>query len=114
MTGTILVTVEDIAWFAADIFLNPDLYRDRVVDIASDSLTVDEMKRVYESVYGRKAPRLPLPFSLMKLGNPEMGRQLDWNNKQGWHFDLQPLRERHPALTSFRRFLENRRQAQHA
>lgn len=103
-----MVTVEDIAWFAADMFINPDDYLGRTVDVASDSLTVSQMKAVYEEVSGKRAPRLALPFGLVRLGNAEMGRQLDWNNRKGWHFDLSPLRERCPELTSFRTFLKRR------
>lgn len=103
-----MVTVDDIAWFAADMFLHPRDYLGKTVDVASDSLTVAQMKSVYESVYHRSAPRLGLPFPLARMANPEMGRQLTWNNRVGWHFDLAPLRERHPGLTSFREFLARR------
>lgn len=104
-----MVTVEDIAWFAADAFLHPDRYQGQVLDVASDSLTVAQMKAVYASVFARKPPRLGLPLALTRRFNAEMGRQLDWNNRVGWHFDLQPLRERNPELTSFRSFLLRRR-----
>lgn len=103
-----MVCMDDIAWFAADILLNPERYLGETVDIASDSLTVAQMKTVYEEVCHRRAPRVGLPFALARLGNREMGRQLDWNNRVGWHFDLAPLRRRHPELSSFRTFLENR------
>lgn len=106
-----MVSVEDIAWFAADVFMNPDRYQGRALDVASDSLTVAQMKAVYASVFARKAPRLPIPLALTRRLNPEMGRQLAWNNRVGWHFDLQPLLERHPELTSFRNFLLRRRDA---
>jgi len=106
-----MVTVDDIGWFAADAFMNPGAYRDRSLDVASDSLTVDQMKAVYASVFARKPPRLALPLALTRRFTAEMGRQLDWNNRVGWHFDLQPLRERYPELTSFRQFLLRRRDA---
>lgn len=106
-----MVTVDDIAWFAADAFMNPGENLGRTVDVASDSLTVAQMKAVYASVLARRAPRLPIPSALTRRLNPEMGRQLDWNNRVGWHFDLGPLRERHPELTSFRQFLLRRRDA---
>lgn len=109
-----MVTVDDIAWFADDIFKHPQQYLGTKLDVASDSLTVDEMKAVYASVLARPAPRVPLPLRLTRLLNAEMGRQLDWNNRVGWHFDLAPLRQRHPGLTRFGDFLQARRTASRA
>lgn len=102
-----MITVEDIAWFAADIFAHPEQYIGKHVDVASDSLTPAEMKAVFRKVTGKRV--LPAPaFStrlLLRLANPESARQFRWNNSVGWHFDLAPLRARHPGLMSLEQFL---------
>lgn len=102
-----MITVEDIAWFAADVFSHPEEYLGKEVDVASDVLTADEMKQVFRKVTGRRV----LPTSrwltrlMLRIGNPESARQFRWNNSVGWKFDIKPLRQRHPQLTSFETFL---------
>lgn len=102
-----MITVEDIAWFAADVFAHPDEFIGRHLDVASDVLTAAEMKAIYRQVTGRRVlPTSKLLNRLMlRLLNPESARQFVWNNTVGWHFDIAPLRQRHPGLTSFEQFL---------
>lgn len=103
-----MVTVEDIAWFAAHIFDHPDQWLGKHLDVASDVLTVDEMKAIYRKVTGKRPLPFSLPFWLLRLQNPESARQLRWNNDPGWQFSLAPLRELNPSLTSFEDFLRRR------
>lgn len=103
-----MISVDDIAWFAAEIFCHPEEFLGRHLDVAGDCLTGAEMKAIYQKVTGRCL----LPTSkwgmrlALQLGNPESARQFRWNNREGWHFDLAPLRQRHPGLTSFEQFLQ--------
>lgn len=102
-----MISVDDIAWFAADIFSHPELYLGKAVDVAGDVLTAAEIKTIYQDVTGRRL----MPASkwitrlIMRIINPESARQFRWNNRQGWDFDIVPLRQRHPRLTTFKRFL---------
>ncbi len=102
-----MISVEDIAWFAADIFAHPQQYLGTHLDVAGDVLTADEMKAVFRKVTGHRV----LPTSrwltrlAIRLANPESARQFHWNNQQGWDFDIAPLRKRHPGLISFETFL---------
>lgn len=104
-----MICVEDIAWFAADVFANPAEYLGKEVDIAGDSLTPGEMKAIFHKVTGRRViPTIPaLTRLFLRLVNPESARQFRWNNEKGWHFDISPLRRRHPGLVSFETFLQN-------
>ena len=108
-----MISVADIAWFAADVFSHPDEYVGKAVDIAGDSLTPDDMKRIYRNVTGRRV--LPTSATLTRLflrfANPESARQFRWNNEKGWHFPLEPLRQRHADLIDFETFLRLHTQA---
>lgn len=103
-----MITVEDIAWFAADVFDHPQQFIGKHLDVASDSLTPAEMRAVFRKVTGRRV--LPvMKFStrlLLRLTNPESARQFRWNNDIGWHFDLAPLRRRHPGMVTLEQFLQ--------
>ena len=103
-----MVTVEDIALVSAAIFADPDKYLGQIVDIASDSLTVDEMKAIYRRVSGKRTLPLRIPLWALRLTNAEAARQYRWNNRVGWHFDLAPLRADFPQLTTFESFLRSR------
>lgn len=102
-----MITVEDIAWFAADVFAHPEEFIGKHLDVASDSLTPAEMRAVFRKVSGRSA--LPavkwLTRLAVRVSNPESARQFVWNNQAGWHFDLAPLRKRHPGMMSLEQYL---------
>lgn len=102
-----MITVEDIAWFAADVFSNPQEYLGKHIDIASDSLTPEEMRAVFRKVTGKRVlPAIKFTTRLfLRLTNPESHRQFVWNNTVGWHFDLAPLRRRHPGLMTLEQYL---------
>jgi hypothetical protein len=75
------------------------------VDIASDCLTVAQMKAVYRDVTGKNAKSWVLPAWLLRIFNKDFARQLAWQNGPGWTFPLEPSRDLHPELTSFEQFL---------
>jgi uncharacterized protein YbjT (DUF2867 family) len=99
-----MIAVNDIGWFAAEALANPDRYLGKTIEIAGDSLTVTEMKRVYQRVTGKQPSGLKFPTWLLGLLNREMVRQFRWNNEVGWHFDIQQVRQIHPNLISFEQF----------
>jgi uncharacterized protein YbjT (DUF2867 family) len=99
-----MIAVEDIGWFVGEAFANPETYLGRTIEIAGDSLNVAGMYRAYMNATGKKPSNLKFPFWLLRILNGEMAKQLRWNNEVGWHFDIQPLRQIHPELTSFDKF----------
>jgi uncharacterized protein YbjT (DUF2867 family) len=99
-----MIAVDDIGWFVAEAFANPDRYLGKTFEIAGDSLTVTEMKQIYLRATGKKPPAYKFPTWLLGLLNREIVRQFHWNNDVGWHFDLQTLRQVHPDLISFEQF----------
>lgn len=102
-----MISVADIAWFAADIFAHPQQYLGTHLDVAGDVLTGTQMRDIFREVTGRRL--LPTSKLLTRLAlrliNPESARQFQWNNQQGWNFAIEPLRQRHPGLISFQQFL---------
>lgn len=104
-----MISVEDIAWFAADVFAHPEAYLGKELDVAGDVLTAGEMKAIYRKVTGRRLPPVSKWFMrlMLRVVNPESARQFRWNNQQGWKFDIAPLRARHQGLINFERFLRN-------
>ena len=108
-----MVTVNDIARASADIFSRPDHFVGDIVELASDALTVAEMKTIYRRVSGKRPLPLKIPLWALRLTNAEAARQYVWNNTVGWRFALSPVREQFPFLTSFEQFLQQRLRQQH-
>jgi uncharacterized protein YbjT (DUF2867 family) len=103
-----LLSVDDIGWFVATAFAQPEQYLGQIIDIAGDSLTVKEMKQVYYKVTGKRPSGFSFPAWLLGLMNREFLEQLQWNNKIGWQFPIRKLRDIHPHLNGFETFLQNR------
>lgn len=51
-----MIAVEDIAWFAADVFAHPEEFIGRHIEVASDSLMPAEMRAVLRKVTGKRVP----------------------------------------------------------
>ena len=104
--GLHLIAVDDIGWFAAESFANPQTYLGQTLNIAGDCLTVAQIKQVYAKATGKKPLRFKAPLWLFKQIYPEVAKQFLWNNEHGWNFDIAPLRQIHPGLISFEVFLK--------
>lgn len=106
-----MLAVEDIGFFAAEIFDHPDKYLGKKVDIAGDALTAEEMKQAIIEEIGMKPPSFKMPFFIFKLLNAEMARQFKWNDQVRWKVDLEEVKAIHPELKDFRAWLrENKNQ----
>jgi uncharacterized protein YbjT (DUF2867 family) len=106
-----MISVEDIGAIATVVFQKPEQYVGTKIDIAGDRLTVDEMRRTFERVSGKKAKRWSLPSFVARLVSAEGYRQLKWNNDPGWQFSLDEAREFGVELTSFEQFVRKHRLA---
>lgn len=102
-----MISVDDIGWFVINAFKNPDQFIGKSIDIAGDSLTIDQIRHIYQRETGRKPSSLNLPLWLLKLNKEKMVRQLHWNNQKAWDFDISEIRQVHPGLISFAQFLKN-------
>jgi uncharacterized protein YbjT (DUF2867 family) len=104
-----LLAADDIGWFVTTAFTQPEKYLGQTLEIAGDSLTVQEMKQVYYKVMGKRPSGLKFPAWLLGLMNREFLEQLRWNNRVPWDFSIQKLRVLHPRLSSFESFLKTQK-----
>lgn len=104
-----LITVDDIGWFAAQAFANPQRYLGETLDLAGDCLTVAQMKAIYLKVTGKRPLGFNVPRWLFRLVYPAVADQFAWNNQGGWDVARDALRSIHPGLVNFETFLERNR-----
>jgi hypothetical protein len=75
------------------------------IDIASDCLTVPQMKEIYRRTAGKQAKSWALPHWALRWFNKDFAKQLAWQNEVGWSFSLEPSRLIRPKLSSFEQFI---------
>jgi uncharacterized protein YbjT (DUF2867 family) len=100
-----MLAVDDLGAIVSQVISQPEKYKGQYLDIASDCLTVAQMKEIYRNVTGMQAKSWALPGWLLRLFNKDFAKQLAWQNGPGWTFPLEPSRLLHPGLTSFEQFL---------
>jgi uncharacterized protein YbjT (DUF2867 family) len=101
-----LVSVEDIAVFAADAFDRPEQYAGQAVELAGDELTGPELAAAFGAHADLPARYVPMepddlaanthvPFS------HEVALMFEWFRSAGYRADIADLRRRHPGLRTF-------------
>ncbi|GBR02424.1 putative nucleoside-diphosphate-sugar epimerase [Asaia lannensis NBRC 102526] len=108
-----LVSVEDVAWFAAEAFEKPDLYLGRAVELAGDSMTArsavstlrhDGIRPTLSSMIPPVIrARLPEDFRLM----------FEWIARDGFRADIPALRREHPSLLTLANWAESKTKPGH-
>jgi uncharacterized protein YbjT (DUF2867 family) len=102
-----LVSVEDIGFFGAQAFINPEIYKGKCLSLAGDELTFEEMGRVFKEKTGND---LPLTFEfvarLLLWLMPDFGEMFRWFYDRGYGADIRALRNLHPGMRNFGTWLE--------
>jgi hypothetical protein len=72
-------------------------------------LSVSEIVEIYRKVTGRAEKPFPIPRFLPRLTLPsDMSRMLYWFAEDGYHANINALRQEHPKLLSFASWLKER------
>jgi uncharacterized protein YbjT (DUF2867 family) len=100
-----MLALDDLGAIVSQVLVEPQKYLGRYLDIASDCLTVPELKHIYKQVSGKSPKSWALPAWLLRLFNKDFAKQLAWQNDPGWSFSVEPSRIIYPKLTSFETFL---------
>ncbi len=98
-----MIAVQDIGKWAAHVFLHPDTYLCKAIEIAGDEVTFSEMIAAYQKVYGKKPRSMWLPASLFTRG--DLGKMFTWLTKYGYKADLKANHAAIPNLLTYEQFL---------
>jgi uncharacterized protein YbjT (DUF2867 family) len=97
-----LIASDDIGFFTAAAFNDPQEYIGRQIELAGDEATFPQVAEIYERVTG-----IPTRFEALPIEE----RMFEWFAEEGYQADIPALRRLHPALMSFEDFLSRRLQA---
>lgn len=91
-----LIAADDIGWFAATAFDDPQAYIGRRIELAGDEITFPEVARIYERVTG-----VPTRLDVQPIEE----RMFEWFAEEGYQADIPSLCAVHPGLMTFEEFL---------
>ncbi|KAK8065677.1 transcription factor SEF1 [Apiospora hydei] len=101
------VATQDIGWFAAQSFLNPEKHRNRAVTLVGDELTQPEADVIFKKVMGTSMPMSPCPIaSAVKMVLKDtVGDMFKWFKAEGYGGDIESCRGVYPEMQSFEAWL---------
>jgi uncharacterized protein YbjT (DUF2867 family) len=103
------VALDDIAWFTAYLFANPQQWGGRTLSIASESITIADLAATFERVTGIPAEYQAISdetfLSFGIQNGHDVLNQMRFHRDFGPDRDYQALRQLHPGLRSFEQWL---------
>lgn len=94
-----MISTADIGWFAANSFLHPEDYLNKILDIAGDEVTYPQLLDAYKKVFNAEPKKSNLmKFMLMNM-MPEIKKMMNWYREPRFKADIKHLRTIHPSLT---------------
>jgi uncharacterized protein YbjT (DUF2867 family) len=96
-----MVAVDDIGAFVAMAFARPNHWENRVMELAGDELSMEEIAETLSRITGTKVNYVPVPWDRFEQqAGKEISTMFRWFEREGYHVDVSGVRsERQPLLT---------------
>jgi uncharacterized protein YbjT (DUF2867 family) len=104
-----MISTRDIGKVAAEAFLNAsdELYRNKAISLAGDSLSPNEAARIFKEETGQEIPSSYLSLAwLIRMLVPDLRHMFAWLGKTGFGTDMRDVRARYPFMSDFRTWLK--------
>ncbi|KAH7236798.1 uncharacterized protein BKA55DRAFT_521124 [Fusarium redolens] len=89
---------EDIGFFAAEAFTDPQTWGKQAISLAGDELTFAQLNEAFEHAIGGPAgTTFGLLGKALKYGVAELGTMVNWFRDEGYGADLAKVRQLNPA-----------------
>ena len=96
------VATYDIGWFAARALEDPESYAGRVIPLAGDQLSINDIVRTFKTVTGKKPWVAPIPAFLAKRAMPkEFLDMFTWIREKGFKANIAEVRKENPQMLTF-------------
>jgi len=96
------VATYDIGWFAARALEEPEKYAGRVIPLAGDQLSINDIVRTFKTVTGKKPWVAPIPAFLAKRAMPkEFLDMFTWIREKGFKANIAEVRQEYPQMLTF-------------
>jgi uncharacterized protein YbjT (DUF2867 family) len=104
------ISTDDVGAIAAKIFANPTLYLGKDLMLASDKKSMNECRKTYKSVFGKKPFQIPAPVWLFKLMQNDLYRMFQW--MKTWEETEDIIRQTkviRPEVKNLREWMESKK-----
>lgn len=102
-----LIATDDIGFFGAKAFMEPETYSGQAISLAGDELKCEEMVDIFKRKTGSATP---LTFNFLARFvlwlSKEMGTMFAFFEREGYGADLKELKQTHPGLQNLSTWLE--------
>ncbi len=100
-----MVAVTDIGAFAAMAFEHSGSWGNRVMELAGDELSMQEIAEVMSRATGRSVQYSQVPWDeFARRAGEEITAMFKWFESEGYHVDISEVRRDRPELLSFERW----------
>ena len=104
-----MIAVDDIGAFVAMAFEFPGRWQGRALDIAGDELSMNQITQALGRVLGEDLKYVQAPWdNFEQQAGQEMALMFKWFDNVGYHADISGLRQQHPSLMSFERWMQSK------
>lgn len=104
------IAMDDLGGVAAEIFAQPESFKNTAVNLTSDIVSGEEMKAIIEEITGKDKYRYKIYPWLLWVLSKQFYKQMQWNKSRPWKFSTDETRQVYPYLTSFRSFVEKNKE----
>ena len=108
-----VVATSDIGLIGAKVFLSPQAYTERVINIAGDELTFEEMAKVYQEATGVTVPTtFGFVVTLLFWMSKEMRLMFGFFEREGFGVELDETRKVLPEVQDLKTWLKKNKKTQ--
>ena len=103
-----MISVDDLGIFATMAFEHPGHWQERAVDVAGDELSVQDIADALGRKVGRYVQYAQIPWDdFERQAGHAMRLMYHWLEDVGFQVDIAALRQEHPNMMSFERWLQS-------
>ncbi|WP_405137188.1 NmrA/HSCARG family protein [Nocardia sp. NBC_01388] len=103
-----VIASQDIGFFVADAFGDPDHWIGRAEEIAGEALSGPEIASAFARHTRSAVTFDEIPIDELRAKDPLMAKTFEWFNDIGYRADIAALRAAHPDMLTFSQLLEMR------
>jgi len=104
-----MIAVDDIGAFVAMAFEKPGHWQGRATEIAGDELSMTELAQAFSRMTGREVTYRQVPMDEVEQeSGPDLAAMYRWFENVGMHVDISAVRQEHPQLMTFERWLQSK------
>jgi uncharacterized protein YbjT (DUF2867 family) len=101
-----MIAVDDIGIFVAMAFEHPGHWQGRAVELAGDELSMTELAQAFTRITGHEIAYMQVPWDQFEQqAGHELTIMCKWFESSGYHVDIPALRQEHPNMMTFDRWL---------